>query len=355
MAEGGEKTEDPTPKRLRESRQKGQVAKSQDLSAAVLFLAIALLLLTTGGKIRETLSGALIDSIQLALSAPALNVESACEMLRDGMRVMFRVLAPFLLVGFVVAGATMYFQVGPLFSMQPLSPQLSKIDPLKGFKSRFFSMQTYIELGKSLVKITIVGVLVYFVLKGALRDIGLTVRHPIETGVILTEKLVHSLVLKVGALFLVVGAADVLLQRHQHLKKLKMSKEEVKREYKQQEGDPMHKHERKRMHQEILQHNMVQDVRKADVLITNPTHLAVAIQYQKGEMGAPQVTAKGERLVAQQMIEVARKYKVPIMRNVPLAHALFALEVGAEIPAELYAAMAEVLNWVYSQREEAAR
>ncbi|MEZ4652067.1 MAG: type III secretion system export apparatus subunit SctU [Candidatus Eisenbacteria bacterium] len=351
MAESGEKTEQPTPKRLREAREKGQVAKSQDLTSAVLFLVLAMLLLTSGAKVQEVLMTAMRDYFQQALAAPSLDVDGASVLLQEAIRILFRVIGPVLGVGFAIGAAVVFFQVGPLFSMQPLSPSLSKLDPLKGAKNKFFSTQTYLELAKSLLKIVIVSVVVYMVVKGAIRDVGLTVRQPVEASSNLTGHLLRSLTTKVGGMFLVLGTVDLFLQRAQHIKKLKMSKDEVKREYKQQEGDPQYKGHRKQMHQEILQHNMIEDVKNADVVIINPTHLAIALKYRKGEMGAPQIMAKGERLFAKQILEVARRYRVPVMRNVPLAHALFALEVGDQVPEELYTAVAEVLNWVYQQKQ----
>lgn len=348
----GEKTEEPTPKKIRDAREKGQVAKSQDLSMALLFLALSLLLLFSGSRLNDILGQSMKGYIAQAFAAPPLNPDSALALLLGGLDIMFEVLLPLLTVAFVFGGLVVFAQVGPLFSPQAIAPQLSKLDPIKGFKTKFFSAQTYIEMTKSIFKIVVVGLAVYLTLRGSLRDIGLTVRHPIEASQALTGALLQSVAIRVGVLFLVIGAIDVFVQRWQHTKKLKMSKDDVKREHKQQEGDPMLKGERKRLHQEVLQHSMIEDVKNADVVIINPTHLAIAIRYKKGEMGAPEVTAKGQRLVAKQIIEVARQYKVPIMRNVPLAHALIELEIGDGVPEELYTAVAEVLNWVYAQNSE---
>jgi len=348
----GEKTEQPTEKKIKDAREKGQVAKSQDLSMALLFLALSLLLLFSGSRMTDILGQAMTSYIAQAFVAPTLNPDGALELLQGALSVMFKVLLPLLAVAFVFGGLVVFAQVGPLFSPQAIAPQLSKLDPIKGFKNKFFSAQTYIEMCKSIFKIVIVGVAVYFTLKGSVRDIGLTVRHPIEASQALTGGLLRAIAVRVGILFLVIGTVDVFIQRWQHIKKLKMSKDDVKREHKQQEGDPMMKGERKRLHQEVLQHSMVENVKNADVVIVNPTHLAIAIRYKKGEMGAPEVAAKGQRLVAKQIIEVAKQYKIPIMRNVPLAHALIELEIGDGVPEELYTAVAEVLNWVYAQKSE---
>ncbi len=352
MAESsGEKTEQPTPKKLRDSRQKGQVAKSQDLTMALSFLALSMTLVFQGGRTMQLLSDHMVDYLGQSIVAPPLTPDSAFELLKTSLDVMFQVIGPFLAVAFVFGGLVAFAQVGPLFTGEPMKAQLSKLDPIKGAKNKFFSAQTYIELAKSILKIIIVGVFVYVVLNEQVRDVALTVRHSLEKSRVLTGDLIKDLTLRIGLVFIVIGAVDVFIQRWQHIKKLKMSKDEVKREHKQQEGDPEYKGHRKRMHTEILQHSMVENVKNADVVIVNPTHLAIAIKYEKGKMRAPQVMAKGQRLVAEQIREVARQYRIPIMRSVPLAHALIQLEVGDDIPEDLYAAVASVLNWVYEQKQ----
>ncbi len=351
MSNGGEKTEQPTPKKIRDARKKGQVAKSQDLNTAVLFLVVFIVLIITMGRNSEILQESMRGYFARAFETAPMTPEAANAMMLEGIRVMFRVIGPFLAAGFIVALFVSFVQVGALFTMQPMKPELSKLDPIKGFKNKFFSAQTYIEFFKSLLKMIVVGGLLYFVVKRALGDVSLTVRQPVESSMALTKKLLTSLGTKTGFLLILLGAVDVFIQRWQHTKKLKMSKDEVKREHKESEGDPQYKGQRKRMHQDILAHSSVESVKSADVVVTNPTHIAVAIRYKKDEMGAPQVAAKGERLIAQQIIEIAKKYKIPIMRNIPLAHALNELEEGDEIPEDLYTAVAEVLNWVYTQKQ----
>lgn len=355
MSESGEKTEDPTPKKLRDSREKGQVAKSQDLSMGLLFLVLGTTVVLSGGRMIATLQGSLRDYIGLSLVEAPLTPDLAFEILLDAERTLFQVIGPLLAVAFVFGGLVVFAQVGPLFTTKAIEAKLEKLNPVSGFKQKFFSAQTYIELAKSILKIVIVGIFVYVVLKGSIRDIALTVRHSIPKSQELTAGLLQALVFRIGFVFIALGAVDVFIQRWQHLKKLKMSKDEVKREHKQQEGDPQYKGQRQRMHREILQHSMIENVKNADVVIVNPTHLAIALRYEKGKMGAPQIMAKGERLVAEQIREVARQYKVPIFRNVPLAQALLQLEIGDEVPEDLFTAVAEVLQWVYEQREEPRR
>lgn len=345
----GEKTEEPTPKKLQDAKKKGQVSKSQDLNMSLLFLALTMTLLGFGPGMKATLMETMEGYFMQAMYLPDLTVDHALVMLRAGLKVMFQVIGPFLAVAFVMGAVVNFIQVGAMFTMDPLKANLSKLDPIKGFKQKFFSMQTYIELAKSLVKIAVVSVMVYVVLKDSVRDVALTLRHPLEMSSMLAGELMGNLAKKCAFLFIAIGAADVFLQKHQHIKKLKMSKDEVKREHKQSEGDPTYKGHRKQMHQEILAHSTVENVKTASVVIVNPTHIAVALRYKKGEGGAPQLAAKGEEHMAKQIIEVAKQYGIPIMRNVPLAHALNELEIGDEIPEGLYQAVAEVLNWVYSQ------
>ena len=354
-ASSGEKTEQPTPKKLRDAREKGQVAKSQDLSMGLLFVVLGTTVLASGGRMMTLLEDTMRDYLGLAVSAPPLTPESVYELLLHAERTLFQVIGPILAVAFLFGGLVVFAQVGPLFSTKTIEAKLEKLNPINGAKQKFFSAQTYIELAKSILKIVIVGIFVYVVLNGSIRDIALTVRHSIPKSMELAASLLRTLVFRIGFVFIALGAIDVFIQRWQHIKKLKMSKDEVKREHKQQEGDPQYKGQRQRMHREILQHSMVENVKNADVVIVNPTHLAIAIKYEKGKMGAPQVMAKGERLVAEQIREVARQFKVPIFRNVPLAHALIQLEIGDEVPEDLYTAVAEVLQWVYQQREGASR
>ncbi len=347
----GEKTEKPTPKKMKESRDKGQVAKSQDLVVSVVFLAVWVVFIISSGKNADLLREGMRGYFVQAFDAPLLNAEMVNKLLVSAIILMFKVIAPFLLTGFVLAAFVQFIQVGALFTIKPLEPKLNKLDPIKGFKNKFFSAQTYIELAKSLLKLTIVTTIAYMAMNGRIREIALTVRQPIEASVKLTGILLYELGTKVGFGLILLGAVDVFIQRIQHEKKLKMSKDEVKREGKEQEGDPQYKSKRKQIHQEILSHSMVENVKKASVVIVNPTHIAVAITYEKDENVAPRVTAKGERLIAEQIIEVAKQYNIPIMRNVPLAHALNELEVGDEVPEDLYTAVAEVLQWVYSQSQ----
>lgn len=349
MAEGqgGEKTEKPTPKRIKDARKKGNVAKSKDLTNAILFLATVMLLAALNSYNAGVLMKYVKESIQLAFTVEQFDLRVTSDLFAHGGTTMFKVLAPVLAVNFALALAVDFMQVGALFTTETLKPKFDKLNPVNGFKGIFFQKKTYIELLKTILKISILTWLFYAIFKGYLGLLVMAARRSLWYSASLTGEIFFDIAVKVGGFFLAIGVADFGLQHHLWIKELMMSKYEVKQEYKQDEGDPHNKAARKRLHRELLQHNAVQDVKKADVVIVNPTHIAVAIRYNKEEMAAPQIVAKGEMLMAEKILEIARENNVPVMRNVPLAHALNKLDEGEEIPEELYEAVAEVLNWVY--------
>ena len=344
----GEKTEQPTPKRLKEARKKGQVAKSQDLTQAVLFLVAIGVLAAGGGAYISHLRALMTEVFQPEMLAGTLPDE---EILRRTGDAWVRGLLPALpLLGsvFLAAAAVNFLQVKALFSLETIKPKLEKVDPLKGFQNKFFKARTYLELLKMIAKFTILFALAYTSLKSALPDIVLTVRgDPLNAGRVAAH-LMFGLLFKAGIVFLALGAADILLQKRLHLKSLMMSKYEVQKEFKEDEGDPHIKHLRKHLHEQMLANDVAAKVPEAAVVVVNPTHIAVAVEYDEGAMNAPVVSAKGQELLAQRIIALARQHGIPIVRQVPLARSLFELEVGREIPEDLYAAVAEVLNWVYA-------
>src|SRR5262249_36968538 len=208
------------------------------------------------------------------------------------------------------------------------------------------------ELLKTVIKFAVIFAVAYAAFMGSVRDILLTVRGDPPAAGRIASSLMFGLLLKAGMIFIVVGAADFLLQKRMHLKSLKMSKYEVQKEYKEDEGDPHIKHMRKQLHEQMLHNDVMAKVPKADAVVVNPTHIAVAIEYDEGSMNAPVVSAKGKLRLAERIIALARKHRVPIVRQIPLAHSLYEVEVGREIPEDLYAAVAEVLNWVYTLAQQ---
>lgn len=233
-----------------------------------------------------------------------------------------------------------------------MKTDINKLNPAEGFKQKFLKARPYIELAKTVTKITITAVVIGSVLWNARADLINLTTQSVTSVAAFTSKIVLEVGLKVGFTFLLLGAGDYSLQKYLYLKEMKMTKQEVKEEYKETEGDPLIKGARRQIHREILMQSMMAAVKKADAVVVNPTHIAVALQYDRGTMNAPTVVAKGAELMAAHIRQLADEAGVPIMRDVPLAHALYDLELEAEVPEELYEAVAVVLRWVYQLAEE---
>lgn len=244
-----------------------------------------------------------------------------------------------------------YIQIGFLWTTEPLKLDFNKINPANGFK-QLFSKDRLVELIKQSIQFGVVAAVIYAVIKGQLKDIVLTQRMSLEISLHVMQELVMRISIAMTLLFVVAGFVDYAWQRYSFRKRMRMSKYELKQEYKQSEGDPELKAERKRLAYEMLFHSTQAQVKEADAVITNPVHTAVAIRYDAKERTAPHVVAKGLRKNAEIIQEIAKKYRVPILRNVPLAHALHELDIDEEIPEELYQTVAEVLHFVYELKKD---
>jgi len=342
-----QKTEQPTHKRLRDARKKGQVFKSKDITQALLFFTCVGVLVIGGPAFVSESKQLIVDFFRPKMLTGRLPTDEILHQLGGAWGKGLLLSAPFLIAVTVVAAAANFVQVKALFAPEAVKLKFERLNVIKGFQNIFFKSRTYLELLKNLIKFAVFGGLAYMAVRSSLRDIILSARaDPLISGQIAVS-LMFSLLFKVGVVFLIIGAADFLLQRKLYLKDLMMSKYDVKKEHKEEEGDPHIKHMRKHMHQQLQAQSMVQNVPKADVVIVNPTHLAIAIEYDEQAMNAPVVTAKGQDGMAKRIIELANKSGVPIMRNVPLAHSLYEIDLGDEVPEVLYEAVAEVLNWVY--------
>jgi type III secretion YscU/HrpY family protein len=347
-----EKSEKPTQKRLRDARKKGQVAKSQDLSAAVSLLSAFGLLAICGTwmvyKMREGVSAGIQRAVDF--KGP-LTIDVAMDAIFSNAQTLLLAVIPLLGGVLCIAALTTYLQVGPVFSFETIKPNPQKLNPIQGFQQKFLKARTYLELVKTLLKLAIATTIIFSTAWGFRYEIlALVGQGPAETAKLAFD-IVFSIGIKVAILFLLIGGADFFLQKFLFLKEMKMSKHEVKEEYKETEGNPLHKWHRRRMHMEILSES-VQSVKNASVVITNPTHLAVALRYERDVMDAPVVLAKGADLIAAQIRHIAEDAGVPIMRDVPLARALYELEIDADIPEELYEPVAVVLRWVYELQAE---
>ncbi|MBK8172063.1 MAG: EscU/YscU/HrcU family type III secretion system export apparatus switch protein [Sandaracinaceae bacterium] len=343
----GERTEEATPKKLRDARKKGQVAKSRELATAGILLAA--LAVAVGAS--EQAVGAFRSVFGICISAIE-NETSPIVALEASLHLAWTSLAPVLATLMLAAALTMFVQVGPLFTPQALAPSFERLDVLKGMQ-QLFSRKQAMELVKSIFKIGLIGVVVFLVLKASSRGIASLAGSNAAATVHAIEIVFHALFLRVGVAMLAIAAIDVLYQRWQFARDQRMTKEEVKREYKESEGDPHTKSERERVRREIFAHSVFEQVRRADVLVVNPTHLAVALRYdEEGGDDAPEVLAKGQDDLARRMIEVAREASVPIMRDVPLARALYEMESGELIPEALYEAVAIVLQAAWAERDD---
>jgi type III secretion YscU/HrpY family protein len=345
-----EKTEEATPKRLRDARKKGQVARSRDLNTIVILIAAFGLIAFTRGYMSSQLHTLMQGSIGL-ISQPEISNEAIfLDIQRNGLAFV-KVAAPFLLGITIFALAIGFFQIGPIFSAEPMKPQMKRMNIVENVKN-MFKITTLIELLKNIAKIGLIFLLAYLVVSDSLREVVLTTAATPDQSVALTTKIVTSFLIKVFIVFIMIAFIDFAVQRWQYRKQMRMSKEEVKREYKQDEGDPLIKSMRRHLHQELAMGDVRQAVKSSDAVITNPTELAIAIKYDQAEMVAPQILAKGQRLFAEAIRNFAEEERVPIIQNPPLAWTLIELEIGDEIPEELYAAVAEILVVVYRLKRE---
>lgn len=350
MAESSqEKTEDATPKRLREARKKGQVAKSRDLETVFVLITFFATLCLSMHFMGKELKSLMEQTFQLA-QKPELRSDELASLGKTCFMTILKTCAPAMLAGFLVALFVGYLQVGPLFSLEPLKPQGKKLNPIEGLKN-MFKTQTLIELIKNIVKIFIIFFIAYQILNGSIAQIIDTTYLPVEGSSIVAGDIIYRIFLRVLVLFVAVAGADFMIQKRQFMKQMRMSKDEVKREYKEDEGDPHVKGHRKQLHREFAFGDTQKQVKSADAVVTNPVHVAVAIRYDKNEMNAPEIVAKGQRLYAEMIKKIAEENKIPIMRNVPLAWSLLELEVGDEVPENLYNAVAEILSVVYKLKQ----
>lgn len=342
----GEKTEKATPKKRQESRDKGQVAKSADIPSALILMASICCLIMLGPFFNKQLLTLFGDVFQHRLN---MNVteENVLSLLSHYSVQMLIFLAPIFVIVIVIAFASHYVQFGWLFTFEPLIPKLEKLNPLNGAKS-IFGMRSLVEFLKSSLKLITVGVVVYIVLWSE-KDRFLDLAHvPVQDIFAFVADLTIRLGLFVAAFLFILAIGDYLYQKHEYEKNLRMSKQDIKDEYKNMEGDPLIKAKIRERQRRMALMRMMQEVPKADVIITNPTHYAVALKYDGTKMEAPTVIAKGADYLALRIREIAKQNDVITMENRPLARALFErTEVGDSVPADLFQAVAEVLAYVY--------
>ncbi|MDO8494426.1 MAG: EscU/YscU/HrcU family type III secretion system export apparatus switch protein [Deltaproteobacteria bacterium] len=340
-----EKTEDATPKRLREARKKGQVAKSRDLNTIVILVAACALIVFMAPTIGRQLRELLVGSFRFVSYVDIPN-ESILQFLSEAFWTFIWTIFPYIFIVGAVAIFVGFIQIGPVFSTEPLKLQWKRINIIENVKN-MAKITTLVELIKNVVKIVLIFLIAYYVVKANLQQLMLTISSSLDQSAEIGSSMIVTFMLRVFALFIIIAIIDVMVQRWHYKKQLRMTKDEVKREYKQDEGDPIIKSARKQMHQELAMSDTRGAVGASDAVITNPVHLAVAVKYDEKEMMAPQIMAKGQRLFAEQIKSFAEEQNIPILQNVPLAWSLIELDVGDEVPEELYQAVAEVLVQVY--------
>lgn len=352
--EGGEKTEPATDKKLRDARDEGKVAKSKELTAAfdliVLFLVLKVFMSFVGEKLLGFFSYIynrmpdFLNETQKGMSSVTVR-----NFMNDIILQFLLTCLPFFIFGVVVTILVSIVQVGWKVTTKPMAPKLDKFNPINGFK-RIFSKDAIFELIKSVLKIGVILYMAYSSIKSHQNDIFILYELPLKRAVALVGDIIINTGLKISIVYLIVGIVDYIYNKHKFNEDMKMTKQEVKDEFKNTEGDPAIKGQQRKRMQEASQRRMMQDVPKADVVITNPTHFAVAIKYDADTNQAPVVTAKGQDYVAMKIKEIARDNNIRIVENKPLARMLFHnVELGAEIPPELYQSVAEILAMIYKE------
>ena len=350
--EGGEKTEPATAKKLNDAREEGKVAKSKELTSAfdlvVLFLVLKIFISYLGEKLTAiffAVYGGIAEFVDL--NRAGVTSQAMASFLMKMILNWMLIVLPFFIFGIIVTLLVSIYQVGWKVTTKPLKPKFDKFNPINGFK-RILSKDSLVELLKSIIKIGLIFVVTYSQVKNHQNELFILYDLELNRAIVLIGSLILDTGLRIALVYMIVGVADFMYQKHKFNEDMKMTKQEVKDEYKNSEGDPAVKGQQKQRMREASQRRMMQAVPKADVVITNPTHLAVALQYEGIERSAPIVVAKGEDYLAQKIKEVAREHHIQIVENKPLARMLFHnVELGEEIPPELYQSVAEVLAVVY--------
>lgn len=346
-----DKTEEPTQKKLDDARKEGSVWKSKDLSGVMAFAVAMGVVKATWSTVEERVTMLFHFTFDHIAHPQALNMAIA-HMLALALTTVLVLCIPVAFAAAITGGLLEFLQVGPLLALKALMPKFSKLNPLAGIKN-MFSKKQIIELAKSMAKLGVTGYVVYGVVRDAMALVVATIGGDANMTMTVLGELVSRVVIKVTMLFIGFAIFDVWWQHKSYMKDQMMSKEDVKKEYKESEGDPHHKAHRKQMHQEIMEGAQMEAVQGADVIVTNPDHVAVALKYDRDRDGAPRVIAKGLDFKAEKIKAIAREADVPMLRNIPLAHALLRTDVNQEIPEELYDAVAEVLNFVYQLKNPA--
>lgn len=346
----GEKTEKATPKKLKDARKKGQVAKSQDLPGAFTFVISVAAVLALSHLLYHQMADFLVGTFK-AITLPELD-NVILNLFYKANEVIFIASIPTLLVVSVMGVLITFLTVGPVFATEVFKFDPKKFNPVDNLKAKF-KLKTLVELLKSVIKIGLASYIIYTVMYASIPVLIQTVSMPIQGALLVFYAFLLEVITKVGLLFLVIAIADFIYQKKSFANEMKMEKFEVKQEYKNTEGDPLIKSKRKQIAQEIAyQEGPTGGVKRAQAVVTNPTHLAIAIGYDKALDAAPYILAMGKDGLAERIVQLAKQYDIPVVRNIPLAHTLW--EQGAVyefVPEETYQILAEILRWIASLQE----
>lgn len=346
-----DKTEKPTPKKRKDAREKGQIARSKDLTAALVFLTATTALGYTAVFFFSQLQGVILSFWKESLTVE-MTPQVVQRLITSGVFTVMKLAAPLVLLTLAIGFGSSFVQGGLLISAEHLKPKMTGLNP-KSNLGRVFSKQGLAQLVKSAVMIAVIAWLGYGAVSGFLKKFGAMSLMDPRASMALFGGFLFPLLIKVALFLMVLGIADYVFQKYKFEEDLKQTKEEVKEDFKQTEGNPLIKSRIRRLQREMARRRMMAAVPDADVVITNPTHFAVALQYKAEDMNAPLVLAKGQGPLALRIKQIAEENRIPLVENKPLAQALYrSAEVGVEIPGDLYKSVAEVLAYVYRLRQE---
>lgn len=343
----GEKTEKATPKKRQDARKKGQVVKSQDITSAIVMLMVFIFLFFFAGTLRDELLAFFRQTFIHNIRIETLTIDSVMHLFTETLIQMAFIVVPIMAIAVVGALAGNFLQFGFLFTLEPMKFDLKKMDPIKGLK-RIFSVKAIVELLKSVLKIGFIGSITTIIIWTNLPEVlALSFKSPWMT-LITVGKLVGMMGIAASLVLLCVSTLDWVYQKYEYEKNLKMSKQDIKDEYKNSEGDPLIKSKIKQRQREMAMRRMMSEVPSADVVITNPTHYAIALKYDEDSMDAPRIIAKGTDFIAQKIKLIAKEHDVIMVENRPLARAMYdQVEIGDQVPEEFFKAVAEILAYVY--------
>lgn len=346
-----EKTEKATPKKLKDARKKGQVAKSKDFPSAFTFIVSIAGILMSSGYIYEKLSTLMITMFTAVRDTSSFTAKVG-GYASYAIDTIYQTSIPIMIIVSLIGVLVNFLIIGPLFSMESMKPDIKKLNPITNIKN-MFKLKTFIELLKSILKITGALILIYTVVEGSLEEVIATAAMPPLASALVFNDLLIKVVLRVGIFFIAIGIFDLVFQKKNFAKEMKMEKFEVKQEYKDTEGDPHIKSKRRQKAQELAYQDGPVATKRSKMVVTNPISIAVAIEYDPEVQPAPKIATMGKGITAEEIIKIALDNNIPIMRNIALAHQLYyECDIGKFVPESTYETIAEILKWIEELEKE---